>query len=113
MATVKIMYVGQETKVEFKDDLPMGEFMNIANTHLPMLLSMLRRKVLRDQKMDIMLDYSDIPLKNMNDYKLSLVTAALVKAPFEAKDIMDLPRSEYVKLTTFAMKQYPLTSFLD
>ena len=44
------MYVGQETQVEFKDDLPMGEFMNIANTHLPMLLSMLRRKVLRDQK---------------------------------------------------------------
>ena len=107
------MYVGQKTEIEFKDDLPMGEFMDIANTHLPMLLSMLRRKVLKDNKMDIVLDYSDIPLKNMNDYKFSLIKAALVKAPFEAKDIMDLPRSEYVKLTTFAMKQYPLTSFLD
>ena len=113
MATVEIIYVGQKTEIEFKDDLPMGEFMDIANTHLPMLLSMLRRKVLKDNKMDIVLDYSDIPLKNMNDYKFSLIKAALVKAPFEAKDIMDLPRSEYVKLTTFAMKQYPLTSFLD
>ena len=102
----------EDLLVTINPNLSVGKWLEIINANLPMLNTLMKVNREGDDKMKAILDFSDIPVKNLNNYRMSMIRSCVINPLFDTNRLDDLPPKAYFKLCDLIRDNYSLASFL-
>ena len=98
--------------ITINPNLSVGKWLEIIDINLPMLNTLMKVNRKGDDKMQAVLDFSEIPVKNLNNYRMSMIRSCIINPPFDTNRLDAISPTVYFKLCELVRNNYSLPSFL-